>query len=149
MVPKILVTTDLSADCLTTMRRLKGSPLLDDKEIHLLHVFETIYYNFDLSTIIYPRADEKPKIEENVMDTLIALKNHITPLGHKPQVVLKCLFELEAKETIVKYAKEIGAELLVVATQGKKGIPGLFHSSFAQYMCKHAPCDLMVLRPLL
>lgn len=128
---------------------MKDSPLLDNKEIHIVHVFETIYYNFDLSTIIYPRADDKPQIEENVMESLIALKNFITPIGHKPNTVLKCLFELEAKETIVKYIKDIGADHLVIATQGKKGIPGFFHSSFAQYMCKHAPCDLIVLRPLL
>lgn len=146
---RILIATDLSENCLKTMQRLKNSPILEDKEIHFLHIFETIYYNFDLSTIVYPNNDEKPGIEKNVLETLTVLKNKILPLGHQHQTYLKCFFELESKEAVVKYAKEIGPEMMVVATEGKKGIPGLFHSSFAQYMCKHAPCDLLVLRPLL
>lgn len=55
--------------------------------------------------------------------------------------------DFNPEEEIIDILKEVKATLIVVATRGKHGFEGLFHSSFTDYMVKFAPCDVFVVRP--
>lgn len=145
-VKKLVVAVDISKDSFKKIEQIKEKMNLENYDVHLIHVFETVYYHFDLSAIVYPREDEIPEIENKINAELIHLKNKILPHPYKNHFVSKCFFDVDAKEKVVNYLKEVGAETLVVATRGKKGLEGVFDSSFAQYMCKHAPCSVLVLR---
>ena len=57
------------------------------------------------------------------------------------------LFDHSPADRIVKYAKDIEAHMLVVATRNKQGIAEFFTSSFADRVLKFSPCDVLVLRP--
>ncbi len=50
-------------------------------------------------------------------------------------------------DKMVEYAKGIDVNMIVVATRNKRGIAGLFTSSFADRMLALSPCDILVLRP--
>lgn len=55
--------------------------------------------------------------------------------------------DFHPEEEIIDILKSVNATLVVVATRGKHGFEGLFHSSFTDYMVKFAPCDVFVVRP--
>lgn len=55
--------------------------------------------------------------------------------------------DFHPEEEVIEFLKNVNATLIVVATRGKHGFEGLFHSSFTDYMVKFAPCDVFVVRP--
>lgn len=55
--------------------------------------------------------------------------------------------DFNPEEELIDILKREHATLVVVATRGKHGFEGLFHSSFTDYMVKFAPCDVFVVRP--
>lgn len=144
----VVVAVDFNKDCLNTLKTLHKMPqILGDAEIHFVHVFEIIIYSFDLTSRAWPLPEEQSKIEAEVVDRLSKLAQEILPKGHTNKVVVKCLFDVSAKERFCEYTKEAHAGMAVVATRGKHGIQGLFDSSFAQHLCKYSPASIFVLRP--
>lgn len=145
---KIVIAVDFNKDSLNTLHSLHKMPgILGNAEIHFVHVFEIIVYSFDLTSRAWPLPDEQAKIETEVVAKLTKLAEEIIPKSLTNKVVVKCLFDVSAKETFCEYTKKEHAGMAVVATRGKKGIPGLFDSSFAQYLCKYSPASVFVLRP--
>ena len=48
---------------------------------------------------------------------------------------------------IAQLASDVGADLIVVGTQGKKGLERLFLGSVAESLVRHAPCAVLANRP--
>lgn len=71
----------------------------------------------------------------------------IIPQDFKGKVDFKVTKDFNPEEEIIELLKRENATLVVVATRGKHGFEGLFHSSFTDYMVKFAPCDVFVVRP--
>ena len=53
----------------------------------------------------------------------------------------------EPTEVITAEATEWGADLLVLGTEGRSGVPRLLIGSVAEFVVKRAPCDVLVVRP--
>lgn len=53
----------------------------------------------------------------------------------------------EPTEVLVSEAGEWGADLLVLGSQGRSGLPRLLIGSVAEFVVKRAPCDVLVVRP--
>jgi nucleotide-binding universal stress UspA family protein len=70
-------------------------------------------------------------------------------LGSKFQGKINYLLsrDYNPEEETIEALKKIKPDLVVVATQGKHGFEGLFHSSFTDHMVRFAPCDVYVVRP--
>ena len=49
-------------------------------------------------------------------------------------------------EEIINYAKSIGADMIVMATYGRKGLDRLFFGSTAEKVVKHAECAVLTVR---
>lgn len=71
----------------------------------------------------------------------------IIPVDFKGEVKFEITKDFHPEEEIIDILKKIDATLIVVATRGKHGFEGFFHSSFTDYMVKFAPCDVFVVRP--
>jgi nucleotide-binding universal stress UspA family protein len=71
----------------------------------------------------------------------------IIPSDFSGQVEFRVTKDFHPEEEIIDILKSVNATLVVVATRGKHGFEGLFHSSFTDYMVKFAPCDVFVVRP--
>jgi len=54
--------------------------------------------------------------------------------------------EGEIASAVVGVAKELGAELLVLGTHGRKGLSRWFQGSIAEAIVRDAPCPVMVRR---
>ncbi len=52
----------------------------------------------------------------------------------------------EARETIVQTAAEWPADLIVVGSHGRQGIERLLIGSVAEFVVRHAPCSVLVVR---
>jgi nucleotide-binding universal stress UspA family protein len=53
----------------------------------------------------------------------------------------------DAREALVRAAREEGAQLLVVGSHGRTGLAKLLLGSVASHVVSHAPCNVLVVRP--
>ena len=53
----------------------------------------------------------------------------------------------DAREALVKAARDEGAHLLVVGSHGRTGFAKLLLGSVASYVVSHAPCNVLVVKP--
>lgn len=52
----------------------------------------------------------------------------------------------DPRDLIVRTAEAVGAELVVVGSHGRTGLPRLLMGSVASHVVTHAPCDVMVIK---
>jgi len=52
----------------------------------------------------------------------------------------------DPRDLIVRAAESVGADLVVVGSHGRTGLPRLLMGSVASYVVSHAPCDVMVIK---
>jgi len=53
----------------------------------------------------------------------------------------------DVRETIVNTAAEWNADLIVVGSRGKGGLRRLLLGSAAEFVARHAPCSVLIVRP--
>lgn len=143
---KVIVAVSLEEETHKPLLQLKEMNIGPEAEIHLVHVVPTIIYarGMQLSVLTYPLPEERPKIEESILNKLSKIKEEIFP-NHQ-NVKFKCLFDANEKAAFNDYVSEQHADLVVVATRGRHGLKNFFDSSFAQHQLKHAPANVLVLR---
>lgn len=140
-----VLCTTLEEESLETLKKLKGDISLTDVKIHVITVIEKQIYTVDLAPYVYPVEAQYPSMESSALGLL---KSVADALGVDPgNVVCKCFFEYDREKTVKQYLDTVHADLAIVATRGKHGLEGFFSSSFTDYLCKFAPCDVLVMRP--
>ncbi len=144
---KIVIAVNLDQKDQKPLDKLKNTPWLKNTEIHFVYVLECVYYGMGSTPFYYPPESEFPRLRKDVNQSLTKLSRKLFPHTGEQKIVIKCLFETDAKESFCKYAKSVKADMVIVATRGKKGIKGFFDSSFARYLSKYSPADLLILRP--
>jgi nucleotide-binding universal stress UspA family protein len=116
-------------------------------EAHFVHVVRKDYAVSEMSVVQVP--DEKT-FEKQKSTTIEFIKNkavEMMPERAFENAHFEVFCDLSPAESVVNYAKKIDANMIVVATRHKKGILGLFSSSFADRMLELSPCDVLILRP--
>jgi nucleotide-binding universal stress UspA family protein len=144
----IVICADLEKSSLENLKKLRND-ILDISNVkvnvHLIHVFEVHLYNAELVSILYPSETQYSEIE---VSTLSILSNLASSLGlSSEQFTAKCFFSHSREEKILSYLNLVEADLVIVATRGKHGIPSLFTNSLTGFLYKHSPCDVLVIRP--
>ena len=143
----VVICASLNDDSLNLLKSLKGSPLLENTRIHLVHCFEVHVYTSDFSPYVYPTEDKYPELEEASKKVLSGLVNEICTEEEKKNTESHVFFTQSPKQKMKEYLEESNADMVIVATRGKHGIEGLFSSSFAEHLVKYSPCDVHILRP--
>jgi nucleotide-binding universal stress UspA family protein len=146
---RIAVAVTMDPEMLKSLKTLGQYDFIQGAEVHLVNVFETVNmsHSGNLPAGVYPSNDAFPVIEQGILEQLEKVKQSILP-AHSGKVVLKGIFGFDAKTKFTEYAANINADMVVVATRGKRGIEGLFDSSFAQYLSKYSPASVFILRPV-
>ena len=49
-------------------------------------------------------------------------------------------------ETIVRMARELAVDLIIMATHGRTGVSHLLLGSVAEHVVRHAPCPVLTVR---
>jgi nucleotide-binding universal stress UspA family protein len=144
MVPKhILVPTDLSdgseeaLDYACELARLFGAT------VHLLHVIGIPALGVAelglalTSTVI----DSLIRDDQQALDELVARKKDCAPFG---QVLLRTG---DARDLINRTAKDLGADLIVMGTHGRRGVSRALLGSVTENVVRTAPCPVLTVRP--
>jgi len=145
LLNSVLVATDFgdpSRSALEYGRNLAGA---FGATLHLLHVAARVMpvsaAEFDPTNLQDLQAEIVD--DANRQLNLLLTDNDRAQLRAKPVV----LTSTSAAHTIVEYAKETHAGLIVVGTHGRSGISHLLMGSVAEHVVRTAPCPVLVVRP--
>lgn len=144
MLPQtILVPTDMSEgadealDYACELARTFGAT------VHLLHVIGIPALGVPelgvalTSTVI----DSLVRDNEIALEKIADSKRHLATLG---QVLLRTG---DARELINQTAKELGADLIVMGTHGRRGMRRALLGSVTENVVRTAPCPVLTVRP--
>ena len=117
------------------------------ESVHFIHVVKKNITPLEFGLMESPDEgtyqDMLPALEKFMKEE----SQKILPKDFKGKITLDLTKDFHPEEDVVDMLIEKHATLLVVATRGKSGFESLFQSSFTDYMVKHAPCDVFVVRP--
>ncbi len=117
---------------------------LDSKNLTFLHVFKEVRYPYIIPPYIYPTEKEREGIKEtveNLMRSMVEAK-----FGSASNCDFICLFGENPKEEAANFLKQKSFNSVICATKEKGNLEKIFISSFTEYMVKHSPSDVLVLR---
>jgi len=115
-------------------------------KIYLLHVFEIPFYSHAGVS-----AGVQSDLHRYIQSAKVKERDRLNRLGKKlgkKGIHVSTLFR-EGKPTfeIIKTAKEISADFLVVGTHGRTGMNHLLMGSVAEKVVREAPCPVLTVRP--
>lgn len=117
------------------------------ESIHFVHIVKQNITPLEFGLVESPDngtyAEMVPTLNKFAKDEA----RKIIPDTFKGPVEFHITKDFHPEEEIIDILKNLKATLVIVATRGKHGFEGLFHSSFTDYMVKFAPCDVFVVRP--
>lgn len=116
-------------------------------EVHFVHVIRKNYEVSEMSVLELPDSETMRKVTEANLEFFKKKAKEILPERAFENAHFKVFSDVSPADKMVEYAKEIDANMIVVATRNKRGLAGFFTSSFADKMLTFSPCDILVLRP--
>lgn len=144
MLPKtILVPTDMSEAAEEALDFACELAQPFDATIHLLHVISIPVLGVPelgvalTSTVI----DSMVRDDQEALDDLACRKRH------KAKFAPVMLRTGDARDLIVQTAKEIGADLIVMGTHGRRGVSRALLGSVTESVVRTAPCPVLTVRP--
>ncbi|MBI2521674.1 MAG: universal stress protein [Bdellovibrio sp.] len=144
---KVILCADLTEQSLQGLADFVKTPYFEKAtEIHVTHGFETKVYAGEFYAQYYPSEKQFPEIEKAAIELMKNSLDKSLSALNKDNVQYHCLFSPSRKDVVANFANTIQAGLIVVATRSLTGLKGVFSFSFAEYMIRHAPCDVLVLK---
>jgi len=116
-------------------------------EAHFVHVVRKDFEVSEMTVVQIPDTKTFEQHKPSYIDFFKKKAHEMMPKKVFENAHFEVFCDQSPAERIVKYAKEIDADMIVVATRHKKGIVGFFTSSFADRMLELSPADVLVLRP--
>lgn len=141
---KILATTDLSPESFSAvsfaghLAREQGGRLV---VLHVPHSTSLVYTDFapPIDMLNIDAAIEKASRDQ--LEKWV--KRHLHDLPDVEVIVRAGI----THETICEVAAEVGADLIVIATHGRKGLGHLVLGSVTERVLRDAPCPVLVIKP--
>ena len=142
-----MVAVDLSDHSINLLKdKLSKMDWTGTKELHLVHGFQLQIYADNFYFTAYPMEDQYEEVKKSVNELLNGLAEEVFKGEGGPNVIKQCVISSSPTKDLAEYAGENKIGKMIIGTRGKHGISGLFSSSFAEYMVRHAPCELHILR---
>jgi universal stress protein A len=106
--------------------------------LYVLHVADVIATT---ASQFYPEYPGDPEMRAEAL----ALQ-HLRALLPEGSAELAVRISRSPGGAIVEHARSIGAKVIVVGTHGREGVSRLLMGSVAEYVVRHAPCPVLVVR---
>lgn len=141
MLKRILVPLDFSVPSKNALRYALPLAGRFNATLCLLHVLEPSSFVNDLRNS--PLVVSDATVANRLHHKLVMLaRQEVDPLIHVvPQVRVGKAFQ-----EIVTAAKQLNADLIVIATHGHTGLKRVMLGSTAERVVRHAPCPVLVVR---
>ena len=117
------------------------------ESVHFIHVVKQVITTLEFGYIEVPDEENFQEMKPTLDQFLRDEAKKILPADFNGQVSFHLEHSFNPEETINELIKKVNADVLVVGTRGKHGLDAFFDHSLSQYMVKHAPCDVFVVRP--
>ena len=139
---KIVVPTDFSEGSLAALEWVKKISDEKSAEVHCINVVHQPMVYMPMMSAVpaesIPSADQLSQVSKESLD--IFVEQHVSTLGIKP--VTKVLVGRPATE-IADYAKEIGADMIIIATRGHSRLAHAMLGSTAEGVLSQAECAVL------
>ena len=141
---RILVPTDFSK---FSQNALSYAIALADKfgaELYLLHVVQNLGVMIpDMVNVVPPIMPSNEQMTSAVREALgkVIKDNKLERFKTKPEVRLGTPFY-----EIIQFAKETGADLIVMGTHGHSGLAHVLLGSVTEKVVRKAPCPVLTVR---
>ncbi len=146
-IKHILVSTDFSprsseaVDYALSLAERLGA------ELEVVHVFERpAYFEVGVSHSLQIRHNVDEWIREVKQDATRQLDALVQELKGRGPGVRGELREGPTVDEILKAAQDTSADLIVIGTHGRTGLPHVLLGSVAERVVRHAPCPVLTVR---
>jgi nucleotide-binding universal stress UspA family protein len=142
-IKKLLVPTDFSEYSKFALRYAVALAKSFGAKVHVIHVHEPYPHGSVLEGIYYdPEIMEKVKSkEEEALDTIVK------ELRDQQQIDAEAVFvKGRPFMEIIRQAEQLEADLIVIATHGRKGVSHFVFGSTAEKVVRMAPCPVLTVK---
>jgi nucleotide-binding universal stress UspA family protein len=138
-IKKIVFATDFSEESRPALVHALNLARLLDAAVDVIHVREPFPYApvAGVGGFVYPIDDLRTWVEKEMAKVVVEVA--ATGLPYRASVV-----EGNAAKQIVKHAKDVGADFIVIATHGRTGIDHALLGSVAEKVVRSSACPVMV-----
>lgn len=116
--------------------------LASDCDVDFVHIFKQENYPYMVPPTVYPNEGQKEEITRTLTQIFEGLTKDISFKNKKFHVD----YHETPKEGMVKYLVDHKADLVVTLTRKRHSFAEYFSSTFTEFLNKHAPCGVLVLR---
>jgi universal stress protein A len=132
----ILVPVDFDESAKTALDLAQQLAATSDATLHLMHVIAILLAPGEAASVIVTRDDEVKAALEKIAKEQLS--------GTRHQVLTRTG---DTARGIVDAAHDLRADLIVMPTHGRRGLPRFFLGSVAERVVREAPCPVLTVRP--
>ncbi len=147
-ITRILVATDFSdcaRDALEYALALAGRL---GAEVDVVHAFERpVYFEVGVAHSVQLRHDVDQWLRELKQDAGNQLESLLKAYRDRAPGIRGTMREGKPVEEILKAAQETSADLIVIGTHGRTGLPHVLLGSVAERVVRSAACPVLTIRP--
>ena len=142
---KILYPTDFSDLSTYALRYARDLAETFSAKLHVLYVIDEAYQYWVAmgpNTIpVGPNPQDLAKLAERQMSEF--LENHLSDVGFP---VVSQVLQGRPFAEIIRFARQQGMDLIVIATHGRGGLTHMLLGSVAEKVVRKAPCPVLSVR---
>jgi nucleotide-binding universal stress UspA family protein len=148
----IVVGVDYSDDAELALRQSIEMAASRNAELHAIHVISEIPPPLPLECAIPPGlwsisvGETASRLEQYIARKVESLRESGAIGAGQLRVVVHVRLMVPARE-IAELAADLEADLVVLGTHGRRGLPRLVLGSVAEEVVRLAPCPVLVVRP--
>lgn len=117
-------------------------------EVYVLHVTDPLIYLPFYEGVAHDFKRIEQMREDHIREAQSIVERLAQSLREAGFRVETAIEEGEPRTTIVDFATRVKADLIVVGSHGRRGLPRLLLGSVSEYVARHAPCSVEIVRPL-
>jgi universal stress protein A len=133
---RIVVPVDFDESCGAALDLAKQLAAAADATVHLMHVVAILLTPGEATSVVIARQDEVKVALEKIAKEQLGATRH--------QVHIRTG---DTARGIVEVARDVDADLIVMPTHGRRGLPRFFLGSVAERVVREAPCPVLTVRP--
>lgn len=148
MSNKIVIAIPLEEKLLTPLREWgKKFDFSHIEHVHFIHVVKINITPLEFGLMENPDERTFLEITPTLSKFLEDESKKILPNDYKGKMTFEIERDSDPELETVEILKREDADFIVVSTHARHGLDSFLHSSFTEYMVKHAPCDVFVVKP--
>ena len=132
----IVVPVDFDANSRTALDLARQLATAGDATLHLMHVIAVLLIPGEAGSAIVAREDDVKAALEKIATEQLS--------GVRHQVHVRTG---DTARAIIETAGDMRADLIVMPTHGRRGLPRFFLGSVAERVVREAPCPVLTVRP--